>query len=230
VNKVQCEEVDKDRAELSRKLELSNTRTKLKRAEIDLVANKLQREEVDKDRAELSRKLELSNTRTKLKRAEIDLVAEQNVERRTKDGMNECLMQHYAKFHVSVEPLLSRSMNGAKPTSKPQPISSEKEMPTSLAQLNFARSQLSVSSAQSSVKTEPVVNLSSTPCVVSAASSKASSEKVSAVTLPYSVECPAEDNPLYYCLSSCVHPCRFVTNKKSVQNRPRSLKAHKVQI
>ena len=146
-------------------------------------------EEVDKGRAELSRKLELLNARTKVKRTEIDLVVEQNVEGETKDGMNEYLKQHHAQSHLSNEALLPLSMNGATPTSRLQPISSEKEMSTPLAELNFAQSQLSVSSAQSSVETEPVVNLSSMPCVVSAVSSKASSEKVSAVTLPHSVEC-----------------------------------------
>jgi len=145
-------------------------------------------EEVDKGRAELSRKLELFNARTKVKRAEIDSVVEQNVEGETKDGMNEYLKQHHAQNHLSNEALLPPSMNGATPTSKSQAITSEKEMSTPLAELNFAQSQLSVSSAQSPVETEPVVNLSSTPCVVSAVS-KASSEKVSAVTLPHSVEC-----------------------------------------
>ena len=148
-------------------------------------------EEVDKGRAELSRKLELLNARTKVKRAEIDLVVEQNVEGEMKDGMNEYLKQHHAQNHLSNEALLLSSMNGATSTSKSQPISSKKEMSTPLAELNFAQSQLSVSSAQSSVETEPVVDLSSMPCVVSAVtcSSKASSEKVSAMTLPHSVDC-----------------------------------------
>ena len=146
-------------------------------------------EEVDKGKAELSRKLELLNARTKVKRAETDLVMEQNVEGETKDGMNEYLKQHHAQNHLGNEVLLPPSLNGATPTSKSQPISSEKEMSTPLAELNFAQSQLSVSSAQNSVETKPVVNLSSTPCVVSAVSIKASSEKVSAVTLPHSVDC-----------------------------------------
>ena len=72
-------------------------------------------------------------------------------------------------------------INGTTPTSKPEPIGSEKEMLTSLAELNFARSHLSVSSAQKALETEQVANLSSTSCVVSTAISysKGSSEKKS---------------------------------------------------
>jgi len=104
-------------------------------------------EEVDNGRAELSRKLELLNARIKVKQAEIDLNVEQNVERKKKDGRNEYLRHHYAQNHFGDEALLPPSMNGVTPTLKSQPISSEKEMPTSLAELNFARSQLSVTSA-----------------------------------------------------------------------------------
>ena len=113
-----------------------------------------------------------------MKRAEIDLVVEQNVEGETKDGMGKYLKQHYAQNHFTNEALLPTSMNGTTPTSKPQQIRSEKGNTTSLAELNFARSKLSVSSAQRSIETEPLVYPSLTPCMVSAASSKASSENV----------------------------------------------------
>lgn len=52
-------------------------------------------------------------------------------------------------------------MDGATPTSKPQPISSKRELPTS--ERNFDRSQLLVETG--SVEAEPVVTLSWTRCV-----------------------------------------------------------------
>jgi len=144
-------------------------------------------EQVEKGKAELSRKMELLNAKTRVRRAEVDLLIEQSVEDEGGDGMNDYLKEHYAQNALSKDHLLQPDVNSVTPISESQPVSGQEAISTSLTALSSAQPQLPLLSVPKPATTQPVVTLSSTPCVVSVASTKTGSEDLIAATLPHSV-------------------------------------------